>query len=85
MGQKKPNALPSDSPESALGLDPAIWTVRVEYCKGALSNSRSTTLSVTHLPSGRRRSERFESESKAAARRKAVELALRWVSELPFP
>jgi hypothetical protein len=86
MGKKKrggkPSALPRAQPELALGLDPAVWSIGIGYCKGFLSGSRYTHVTVTHRPSGRSRKASFYAAGKAAARREAAAAARRLVKEL---
>ena len=76
------SALPTDQPETALGLDPAVWQVCVNYHKGILSHSRYTTVSVTHRPSGRCAETSFYAAGKAAARRDAAAFVSRFVREV---
>jgi hypothetical protein len=87
MGKKKRRSrkaspLPADLPESALGLDAAVWSVGVGYRKGILSGSRYTTVSVRHRPTGRSRQTSFYAAGKAVARREAAAFVRRFVEEV---
>jgi hypothetical protein len=88
MGNKKSSKRKADAiapgtrVQMLLGLDPKEWSVGAGYCKGILSGSRYTLVSVCHLPSGREKSVSFYAASKAAARRDALAIARRLVQEL---
>jgi hypothetical protein len=88
MGNKKSwkrkasTIAPGDRVQEELGLDPAEWKVRVGYSKGILTESRYTSVSVCHLPTGRVKKASFYAAGKAAARRDALVVTRRSMQEL---